>query len=204
MENNRRQTTNNRRLFIHHPRIANLSKTYYIYTMKKILLSILLLSFFYIKNSFAQDSTATKGWAAADRSAFIVNCVKTAKANLGEDSARSYCYCMLEKVEIKYPTPEAAAKITAEDMSTAEWKKEIKDCLTINSTWTAKERSGFITDCVNTAKDALGEQKAKAYCECMLYKIEKKYPSSAEAATITKEMMQSPEFKKWIQDCLAF
>jgi len=174
--------------------------------MKKMSSSLLLLLFFCINNSFAQDSTAKKGWTPADRSDFITNCVRTAKVNLGEDSARSYCYCMQEKIEKKYPIVADAGKVTAEDMSTPEWKKEIKDCLTMNSTWTAKERSGFISDCIGSAKaGGLEEQKAKGYCECMLYKIEKKYPSSAEAsAAITAEVMQSPEFKKWIQDCLAF
>jgi hypothetical protein len=178
-------------------------KTSYIYTMKKILSSLLCLSIFSI-NISAQDSTATKGWTSADRSDFIGDCVKTAKVNMGEDSARTYCYCMQEKLERKYPVAADAAKITADDMSTPEWKKEIKDCLTITSTWPSQERANFLTTCINSAKAGLGEQKAKNYCECMLYKIEKKYPSTAEAATITADTMQSPEFKKMIQDCLAF
>jgi len=112
---------------------------------------------------------------------------------------------MQEKIEKKYPLSAQLAKVTAEDLSTPEWKKEINDCLSVNSTWTAGERSEFISQCIGSAKaGGLGEQKAKNYCECMLYKIEKKYPSSAQAVTITAETMKSPEFKKWIQDCLAF
>lgn len=172
--------------------------------MKKLLLFLLLLSIFCSNSSLAQDSTATKGWTSTDRSDFIGDCIKTAKVNLGEDSARTYCYCMQEKLEKKYPIAADAAKVTAADMSTPEWKKEIKDCLTITSTWPSQERNNFLTTCINSAQAGLGEQKAKSYCECMLYKIEKKYPSPAEAATITAEVMASPEFKKMVQDCLAF
>jgi hypothetical protein len=93
--------------------------------MKKISLYSLLILICCCNNAFAQDSTATKGWTPADRSEFIVNCIRTAKVNLGEDSARTYCYCMQEKLEKKYPIAADAGKITAEDMSTPEWKKEI-------------------------------------------------------------------------------
>ena len=172
--------------------------------MKKILLSLLLLSIFCANRSLAQDSTSTKGWTAADRSGFVGDCIKTAKVNIGEDSARSYCYCMQEKIERKYPIAADAVKITAADMASPEWKKEIQDCLTITSTWPSQERANFISTCTNSAKAGLGEQRAKNYCECMLYKIEKKYPSSTEAATITAEVMESPEFKKMVQDCLKF
>jgi hypothetical protein len=47
-------------------------------------------------------------------------------------------------------------------------------------------------------------EKAKNYCECMMFKVEKKYPSPADAGTITKEDLQSPEWKKIIQSCLDF
>jgi len=166
--------------------------------------NLFLLIFLIAGKVAAQDSTAKKGWPAIERANFITSCINSAKVNLGEDSARLYCYCMQEKVENKYPSIEDAAKLTAEDMSSPEWKKEIQDCLTITSTWTSVDRSSFLTSCISTAKSGLGEQKAKSYCECMLFKMEIKFPLIADFTKITKETMQTPEFKKMANDCLGF
>lgn len=67
-----------------------------------------------------------------------------------------------------------------------------------------KERSGFLSNCIASAKDGVGEEKAKTYCECMLYKIEIRYPDPADADKLTAEKLSSPEWKKIIQGCLDF
>jgi hypothetical protein len=38
----------------------------------------------------------------------------------------------------------------------------------------------------------------------MMFKVEKKYPSPAEAGNLTKEDLQTPDWKKIIQSCLNF
>lgn len=176
--------------------------------MKKLLLSILLLSTFFISKSFAQaagEPVEKKGWPSSERADFIRECIKTAKVNMGEDSARSYCYCMQEKVEKKYPTIEAAGKITSADMQSPGWQKDIKDCIASSGTWPTIERKAFITECVKSATaGGLTEDKAKSYCSCMLFKIEKKFPNAADAGSITEETLQTPEFKKMLKDCLEF
>ncbi len=50
----------------------------------------------------------------------------------------------------------------------------------------------------------MSEEKAKKYCECMMFKIEKKYPSPNDAAGITEETLKSADWKKMIADCLEF
>ena len=172
--------------------------------MKKIILSGICLFIICVAKLSAQAAGDKKGWPSAERTAFISECVKTAKANMSEDSARSYCYCMQEKVEKKYPTIEEASKITAADMQSEVWQKEIRNCMTSNSQWTSVDRSGFVTECVNAAKGNMTEQKAKSYCECMLFKVEKKYPNPTDAGEITDETMKSPEWKKMIKDCFEF
>lgn len=174
--------------------------------MKKIIAFYLLVSILFVSNSFAQEDgePKKKGWPSAERYAFVSECIKTAKAGMSEDSARSYCYCMQEKVEKKYPTIEEAGKITEADMQSPEWQKDIKDCLTPASTWSYKDRSDFLSECIKSAKDGIGEGKAKNYCECMLFKIEKKYPNPRDAEGITDETLQLPDWKKMIQDCLDF
>ena len=173
--------------------------------MKKILFTQLLVSVLFATAIFAQDTTAKKGWPAGERTAFIASCFKSANVNLGTDTGRSYCYCMLEKIEKKYPTIEAAATIKSTDMETPEWQKEIMACITGVSEWSTAERTAFLGDCKKTATaGGMGEQKATSYCECMMYKIEKKYPKAAAAAAISSEVLQTPEWKKMVQDCLNF
>ena len=121
---------------------------------------------------------------------------------MSEDSARFYCYCLQEKVERKYPTIEEASKISGNDMQSPEWQRDIKSCL--GGTWGSKERSGFLSNCIVSAKDGVGEGKAKTYCECMLFKIEIRYPDPADADKLTAEKLSSPEWKKILQGCLDF
>lgn len=144
-----------------------------------------------------------KGWPSVERYGFISECIKSAKVAMSEDTARFYCYCMIFKMEEKYPTIESAGTLTQEQMMTPEWQKEIKACLT--GYWSGKDRNDFLTDCVNTAKTGMGEEKAKNYCECMLYKVEVKYPKSSDAVEkLTDEALNSPEWKKIIESCLEF
>ena len=68
--------------------------------------------------------------------------------------------------------------------------------------WTAKDRSDFVSSCIETAKTTLGMDTASYYCSCMLEKIEAKYPDIDEAAKITEADLATPEWKAIIQDCL--
>lgn len=176
----------------------------YFTAMKKILLPYLLVSIVFINKGFAQETGEKKGWSSADRNDFIVECIKSAKVNMAEDSARFYCYCMQEKVEKKYPAIVDAAKLSETDMKSPEWLKEIKSCLTSGTAWSAKDCSDFLSECIESAKPGMSEQKAKNYCGCMMFKIEKMYPNPADAGSITKEDLQSPAWKKRIQSCLEF
>lgn len=168
---------------------------------KQYILSI-LLSCFFVTSLVAQTGGEKKGWPSAERYSFITECIGTAKKNMGSDSARAYCYCMQEKMEAKYPDIADANKLTAQDLASAEWVKEIKSC--IGSTWTKIDHEEFMTSCVNSAKASLGETKAKNYCECMMFKIEKIYPNANDAAKITAEDFKSEYWQKLIKGCLDF
>lgn len=173
--------------------------------MHKKISVILILSFLFTNNLIAQqDTTSKKGWPSEERAAFISSCINNAKASLSEDSARSYCYCMQEKIEKKYPAIAEAEKITAEDLESPAWKKEIEDCLKPASTWGTAERTEFVSNCVTNAKAGLGEEKAKSYCECMLFKIEKKYPNPLDAEKITAEALKSTDWQRLIRTCREF
>ena len=144
-----------------------------------------------------------KGWPSAERYGFITECMKAAEKGMSVDTARFYCFCMIFKMEEKYSTIDEAAGLTEDKLQSPEWQKEIKACL--QGFWSGKDRTEFLTDCINAAKEGLGEEKAKNYCECMLYKVEVKFPdSSVVEAELTEEKLNSPEWKKIIQSCLDF
>ena len=121
---------------------------------------------------------------------------------MSEDSARFYCYCMQERIEKRYPTVDEAAKVTEADMASEAWQQDVKACL--GGTWNTENRAEFMSVCVSNAKSGIGEEKAKIYCECMMFKIEKAYPSYAEADKLTVEKLSTPAWKKIVQGCMDF
>lgn len=65
--------------------------------------------------------------------------------------------------------------------------------------WTSLEEDNFMESCVSGAKASMGSSKAKAYCSCVLEKIEVKYPTAMDALKLnTEDMMQMA------QDCIAY
>ncbi len=171
--------------------------------MKKILLTTLIVTLLTATHSFAQQTGEKKGWPSTERYAFLKECVIEAKNAMSEDSARFYCYCMQERVEKKYPSIEEAANITEADMGSEAWLKDIKDCL--YGFWSTEEREIFLTNCIGSAqKGGITGDKAKDYCECMLYKVEKAFPNPLDAAQLTPEKLATPEWKKILQGCLEF
>jgi hypothetical protein len=51
--------------------------------------------------------------------------------------------------------------------------------------WSEADRTQFMNSCVTNATTALGDGAAREYCNCMLEKIEKKYPNSVDSEKIT-------------------
>lgn len=64
------------------------------------------------------------------------------------------------------------------------------------SKWTAEEKKEFLENC-NEELSLSPELDGETYCNCMLEKIMKKYPTPKEAEKIT--MVETLE---WAQDCL--
>ena len=157
---------------------------------KPVLIIAIILSFPAI--NFAQESK----WSGKDRSDFIGECVPAAKAGMSTDSAKYYCYCMLDKMETRYPDPEDAGKVDETVLQTPEWKKLIQSCL--GGYWTKSERSDFMSSCIDAAKANLGVAKAETYCDCMMYKIEIRFSDFEEASKLTAEILSTPEWKKII------
>ena len=63
-----------------------------------------------------KGKNASKGWSAKDRDEYTKACVPGATTNLGsEEKAKTYCSCMLTKLEAKYSSADDAGKL---DLST--------------------------------------------------------------------------------------
>lgn len=171
--------------------------------LKLILLSsVTLLASLTVK---AQQTGENKGWPSSERYAFITECIKEARSGMSLDTARFYCYCMQETVEAKYPDVNEAAKLSSEELATPAWQKLVKECL--YGYWSGEERDAFLTNCIESAMSegsGLTKEKATSYCECMLYKIEKKYPNPLDAGNITDETMNTPEMQKLLKGCFSF
>jgi len=60
-----------------------------------------------------------------------------------------------------------------------------------NSGWTSKEKTLFLTTCVDKAAQSVGESRAKTYCSCMLDKIQSKYSSYTKANSMTESDLTS-------------
>lgn len=174
--------------------------------MKKHFFFIVFFSFLIISsqaqtNGHKKSSSGLKsvpashrtGWSVADKEEFMRTC--TAELQWRADSAKAYCSCMLQKIEIIYPVAADADALTSEKAI-----KLAKECLKEmmpKSTWTAAERKSFMTSCKEKAALALGEAKAEKYCDCVLQKVEIVYPSPLDSDKITQE-----EITKWAKECL--
>ena len=64
--------------------------------------------------------------------------------------------------------------------------------------WSSGDKETFLKTCTDGATSSMGAQKAKDYCECMLPKIQKRYPTVAEANKITTA---DAEMTKMAEDC---
>lgn len=151
-------------------------------------------------NNGKADGNNIIAWSEAQKTEFISSCVNTAVKSLSKDKAEAYCSCMEQKFEIKYPDPNDASKITAEDLQTPEMKAMIQSCLedanaknnyNIDVGWSKKDEDRWLDTCAVYSNN-------KELCLCVLQKIEKKYTSYEEADRLGSE----EEGKQMAQECL--
>jgi len=50
-----------------------------------------------------------------------------------------------------------------------------------NHPWTQDDKQNFLGGCMRGALKDMDEGKARAYCSCMLQKVQKRYPNAADA-----------------------
>ena len=91
--------------------------------MKKIVVFIIAVTL------FGAACKNGKGWSSSDRKQFLSTCTGAAKGAMGEEKANSYCDCMQKKLEVKYPDPRDANKVTSAELEKPEWAADIQSCL---------------------------------------------------------------------------
>ncbi|MFL5811397.1 MAG: hypothetical protein ACJ749_17875 [Flavisolibacter sp.] len=64
-------------------------------------------------------------WTENDKSEFLGGCLKTAIRDMGEDKAKPYCSCLLQKIVQKYPNANDAKYIRYDSTN----RQLAKDCL---------------------------------------------------------------------------
>ena len=188
--------------------------------MKKLFFFLIaVISFIACNNS--------SGWSAADRNDLINSCTQGATQNMGAEKAKAYCTCMQQKLEVKFPNPKDAGKITAETMQTPEMKVMVASCLGGDNTnnnnptgnplgnpngntnnnntagnWTQAQHDQYVQGCAATAQQSQGmtSQQAISYCDCMTRKVEQKY-SFDEAARLTSADLQTEEWMRAADEC---
>lgn len=64
------------------------------------------------------DNEKITSWPEVERKGFVSSCVRQAvNGGMDRSKATTYCECMLEKMETKYPDIQDAAKLTENDIS---------------------------------------------------------------------------------------
>lgn len=86
--------------------------------MKKLLVIFLVASL-----AVGCKGKKAAGWPQKDRTDFTKDCEKDATASMGEEKGKSYCSCMMAKLEVKYSTMADAGKIDLNTMT-----EMAKDC----------------------------------------------------------------------------
>jgi len=126
-----------------------------------------------------------KGWTENNLQSFINTCIEENRVSIGEEKVKQYCQCMQDSVKAQYPNYRDVEKLT---MSR---NQEISNnCLPKG--WSADEKTMFMKSCADTRQE-MGDtpDQARIYCDCMMRKIQDKYPDITKAGSIPNEEMRS-------------
>jgi hypothetical protein len=129
-------------------------------------------------------------------------------ASLGEENAKKYVDCIIDKLIKKYASP-AEVELFG---TTEEGKQLGTNCITElglaasqnQSYWTNEQRQKFVQDCSPSAQspEGMDAEQANNYCDCMQRKLEEKH-SWEEANKMTDADFQTEEWKKIIDSCVS-
>jgi len=168
-------------------------------------------------NNNNTNTQSTGTWSKSYKDKIVGDCIAEASKNISASQAYTYCNCMADKVEAKYPNEnDADTKLTESEMQAMK-----NDCMGTQSnnpnnnqnqsnqnntynnnqnnqgSWSSDEQNQFLRDCISTASNSIGNARATSYCNCMMQKIMKEYPIYSQAQNIPNDLINS-----WAKDCL--
>jgi hypothetical protein len=138
-------------------------------------------------------------WSKEYRNKFVQGCIGKASEQISAAEAFSYCNCMAEKVEAKYPSQ---AQVD-ESLTDSDIESMKPGCLTSSSTqsntnnnqsndnkaWPAADQQIFMDNCVPGASKSLGSGTATTYCTCIMNKLMAESPNPQQVDKISRERM---------------
>ena len=94
--------------------------------MKRIFFAAFSLISFVACSNEEKAKPKPASWDEPNKADFMAQCVSGAVNEFQSDTAKAktYCACMLEKIEARYPVPDSAGKMSYNDMTAL-----AKDCL---------------------------------------------------------------------------
>ena len=132
-----------------------------------------------------------KGWTESDKRSFIKKCIADNKTAIGEDKVNKYCACMQEKAQQLHENYSDIDRLSMSenlDMS--------NECAPRG--WSKSEENVFMTNCTESFISNGGDTaKATPYCDCMMRKIQVKYPDVTKTGSIPNE-----EINAMAEECL--
>ena len=66
----------------------------------------------------------------------------------------------------------------------------------VAAAWSKEEEGDFLYGCMESVKGQLDEQKAYAYCKCLLSKAQQRFPTLDSAEIVLADTTQAAELSK--------
>lgn len=166
------------------------------------------------KEGEGDDKSEEKsGWSDTEKNAYMKACVNSASASIGEDQAEDYCSCTMDKIMEKYPSAMDLNKVEASEKNdiimgvAKECMGEFMDSDEPTSSsdgeggatnWSQASYDAYMNSCVNSAKSAMGEEKATSYCSCTAEALQISYPDETTLGSLSQDDIQ-----KVAMECLS-
>ena len=148
------------------------------------------------------------GWSKEFLSKNLKDCISKAGNTMAAADAYSYCDCMMNKIQKKYPKEnDAGTKFTKEELAVfrnaclpspiTQNNKKSKPVNSVAVTWSAADQTQFMDNCRPRVIKVLGAGGANNYCDCIMKKLIQEYPDSKEVDKVSEAHL-----KKLASDCL--
>ncbi|HYC40261.1 MAG TPA: hypothetical protein VEB63_07210 [Chitinophagaceae bacterium] len=124
-----------------------------------------------------------RGWTEDNKLSYIQSCISDNRGIYGAEQVKGYCDCVQSRVQRNFPDYRDVEKI-----SMAENSRIADSCAPKG--WSKDEEAIFMETC-SDKRVSMGDERQVAvrYCDCMMRKIQSKYPNILTTTNIPNEEM---------------